>query len=151
MIEVDGAIPVAYHRNPDSSLCLGTPAELYLIFRKAPNLDSFMNRIVNPYLYRWLSVKEAGVPAWEDRSHGLDGLVESYSELLKSDDVGVLVRLLTKAIVDGIHPNQPCSCGSGVKFKHCHMKRVRRIMDSVPHDVLFSDLGYLNKMVRRNA
>lgn len=143
-MEVDGAIPSDYHHLSDTFLCLGTPAELYPIFRKAPTLDGFMRRILNPYLYRWLEVKDTGYATSDDRSHGIVGFIDSYSELLNTEDVGVMARLIGSALVNGLRPNQPCACGSGVKSKHCHMKRVRRLLDAMPQDELIRDFRFLD-------
>jgi hypothetical protein len=108
-----------------------------------------MRRILNPYLYRWLEVKKSGFATSEDRSHGIVGIIESYSELLKSKDVGVLLCLLGSALLDGIHPNQLCACGSEEKFKHCHMKKIVRVLDAVPHEILFHDFRQIENYWRK--
>jgi len=133
-------IPSQYHRNPDTALCLGTPAELHVLFSKSPCLKTFMTEIVNPYLYRWLAFSR-GDTLWEDRSHGVDGLLEGYRDLLGLKNTSLVRDSLLFILTHhrDYRSNLPCPCGSGEKTKQCHRKRFDWLVDRVPEDVLRTD------------
>jgi len=104
------------HIEEDWRLCLFVPFEAGINFADESSLQEYI-AVVHTFLlkqriYQKRMAKTAltgGVARWpgEDRSHGLKGIKEAI------DDLGRLGR------------NPPCPCGSGKKFKKCHMREIR--------------------------
>lgn len=139
VFEENEVIPVSYHHNPDSSLCLGTQAELYMLFTGAPGLITFMTKILNPYLYRWLAYAN-GYPVWKDRVHGIEGLIEGYRYLLKLESIEQICDSLWFVLThNNFQTSHHCPCGSGLKTKHCHRKIFQSIAHRIPKEILAED------------
>lgn len=105
------------HLNADWSLCLFVPGESGIDFRRADSLQKlfgvmhtflFKEHLYQRALKRQAVTGEEVVWPGEARSHGLAGIAEAVQ------DKGLVGR------------NEPCPCGSGKKFKACHMKLLRR-------------------------
>ena len=103
------------HIYPDGSCCLGIrfSPERFL------TLERFIDELVIPFLYRLSYVDKNGLPAarkdlWGEYPHGDDGIRQYMIEMLDmaSRDLG---------------RNELCPCGSGRKFKRCHLDDVEAL------------------------
>ena len=102
------------HFYPDGACCLG----LQLLADRRTTLKEFMDELVVPFFYRLSYTDVHGLGAarnflWAEYSHGDQGLREYLS------DVADIARL-------GQGRNDPCPCGSGRKYKRCHLGEVSR-------------------------
>ena len=104
------------HFYPDGSCCLG----LQILADRRTTLEEFMDELVVPFFYRLSYTDVHGLGAareylWAEYSHGAPGLREYLSDLadIARHDLG---------------RNDPCACGSGRKYKRCHLGEVKRIM-----------------------
>lgn len=140
--ELDGKIETCYHHFfSDGSLCLGTEIDLYKIFSMSPCLDTFMTEILNPYLYRWLYIKRFGKEPWIDRSHGNDGIIESYAEALEIPaDKSIVEGFLALLTDRNTRANSLCPCNSEKKVKCCHRKKLDKLLTTIPSQVFLQDL-----------
>mgnify|MGYP002713184254 CR=1 FL=1 len=94
--EISGMIPRTFHRNPgqDAPLCLGANIDILRIFSKDRTIENFTLRILTPYLVAYAYFKEyGGVPDGE-RSHGAEGVLESYREIFSHASVQGIVDFL---------------------------------------------------------
>ena len=100
------------HLFEDGACCLG------LNFATGRNLtlERFMPELVIPFFYRLSYTDRYGLSAaredlWGEYSHGDAGVREYQDEIVQ---------------LAGNHPgrNQPCPCGSGLKYKRCHLDEV---------------------------
>ncbi len=100
------------HIEKDWKLCLFVPGESGIDFSQDDSLDSlfavihtflFKERIYQRRLAR--AAIDGRIAKWpgEDRSHGIAGMRETIRDM------------------GGVGRNEPCPCGSGKKFKQCHM------------------------------
>jgi len=149
--ETSGTIHPKYHHIQNASLCLGTEAELYMIFSKIPCLVTFMNEFVNPYLFRWLTIQHLGHAPWIDRAHGLKGIIEGYCHILQLEHARQVFESLRFILSNrDYRQNHPCPCGSGEKTKQCHRKRFEHLVSLVPMEVMQNDYShFLVAMGRR--
>ena len=105
---------IELHFYPDGACCLG----LQLLADRKTTLKEFMDELVVPFFYR-LSYTDVHGPAaareylWAEYSHGDPGVREYLSDL--ADIAG-----------HGLGRNDPCPCGSGRKYKRCHLGEVDR-------------------------
>jgi hypothetical protein len=103
------------HIEYDWRLCLFVPSESGIDFQEANSLSDLF-AVVHTFLFKQrvyqrrlvrsrLDGRKAEWPG-EDRSHGIQGIREAVN------DAG------------GIGRNDPCPCGSGKKFKRCHLGKL---------------------------
>ena len=103
------------HFYPDGACCLG----LQLLADRRTTLKEFMDELVVPFFYRLSFTDLRGLVAareylWAEYSHGDQGLREYMSD--RAD--------IAK---HGLDRNDPCACGSGRKYKRCHLGEVDRL------------------------
>ena len=107
------------HFYPDGSCCLGirfSPERLL-------TLERFIDELVIPFLYRLSYVDKNGLPAakkdlWGEYAYGDDGFRQYMNEMLE------MVRR-------GPGRNELCPCGSGRKFKRCHLDDVEAMKSAL--------------------
>lgn len=146
VFELDGKIDKAYHTNPDLSLCLGTEVELYAVFSKRPCLKTFIEEILNPYLYRWLYITKYNKEPWADRSHGIIGIMEAYSEMLSVPcDKNMICNFISLLMLRNTRANSLCPCNSGKKVKCCHRKKLEKLAGEIPTSVFYKDFLYIKR------
>lgn len=142
LYEVGGDIPqeADYHKNPDETCCLTVyPLEI-LECKNGISLTLYIERHVVPYLANQCHKKIFGSFA-DEYSHGIDGLVEAYEDIMKTKDKVAWLRYIEFAFgikTLEIRRNDLCLCGSGVKFKNCHDK----VFDSLRR------IGKINVMIQ---
>jgi hypothetical protein len=116
--ETGGRIPrqPGFHVNPDGSLCLGSPLRLRLIARRTPDLQSFANACLVPYLFAVSHrVMHGGDLIFGELAHGHRGELEDYGVLFglktPSETIAALKCLGLRRRVANKRPC-PCRCGS---------------------------------------
>ena len=105
-----------HFNNQDGSCCLG----INFATDKTGNIKEFIYHLIMPFFYRLTYVENYGLQAarndlWGEYSHDNDGLQEYILEMRK---------LKTKRA----KRNAPCPCGSGKKYKNCHLDEVQAII-----------------------
>ena len=103
------------HFYPDGACCLG----LQLLADRRTTLKEFMDELVIPFFYRLSYTDIHGLLAvkgylWAEYSHGDLGVQEYLSDV-----VDIARQELGR--------NVPCACGSGRKYKRCHLGEVKRL------------------------
>lgn len=103
------------HIEADWKLCLFVPGESRIEFSQDRSLKDFL-AVIHTFLFKQRiyqrrlakSQFDGSNPEWpgEDRSHGIQGIREAIQDM------------------GGVGRNAPCPCGSGKKYKHCHMRRL---------------------------
>jgi hypothetical protein len=146
VFEVGGRIP----RTIDSHVfgaggraCLGVEEDLLLTFGSEPSFTAFLSGPVHNY-YLGQSLVALGKPwPFGERSHGIDGLVETYGGWFGTQDEATVVRYLEylgRGIIKG---HWDCVCGSGKKLRQCHVEDVRASAKRVPQALARSALEKL--------
>ena len=102
------------HFYPDGACCLS----LQLLADRKTTLKEFVDELVIPFFYRLSYTDVHGLAnarefLWAEYSHGDQGLREYLSDV--ADIAG-----------RGQGRNDPCACGSGRKYKRCHLGEVNR-------------------------
>ena len=102
------------HFYPNGACCLGLQ-----LYAKGPiSLEEFMDDLVVPFFYRLsytdsYGLRATGQDLWGEYSHGEQGLREYLFDL-----DGIAKHELGR--------NDQCACGSGRKYKRCHLGEVSR-------------------------
>jgi hypothetical protein len=148
--EVGGRIPrhEDRHVQTDGSACVGVPEEWLLRPKQDRTLIRYLQEPVRHFLI-WQALVEKGEPSpWNGRSHGLQGLEESYSEMLGIGDSHAIPRYLELLILKKVKGHLDCPCGSGKHLRDCHRQQVLDLRDRIPRTVAKSALDRL-KTARR--
>ncbi len=82
-------------------------------------IERFMSELMTPFFYRLAYTDRYGLTAarnslWGEYSHGVDGEIEYQDEILRFDR-------------NQPGRNLPCPCGSGLKYKRCHLDEVAAV------------------------
>ena len=109
------------HINVGGTLCLGNPFDEAKLCKRGINLIWFLDAILNPHLCREYVREIKGSYITGERSHGVEGVWESFYELYGTHEKKAILDHMERAL----HRNEPgrndrCYCGSVIKYKNCH-------------------------------
>ncbi|MEZ5987418.1 MAG: hypothetical protein R3B94_15860 [Hyphomonas sp.] len=119
--ETAGRIPrtLDRHINTDGTCCLAVYGEWELT---SPDLSlgAFLSGPVRHFFLSQLHFEGHGVRPFDQRAHGLPGMIESYAEMLgvenNEDAVVDTLALLLRSEMKG---HWRCPCGSGARLRNC--------------------------------
>ncbi len=121
VVETAGRVPRSFHRNPDDSLCLGSPIGQLLAIEDERTIGGFLDRVLVPYFYSHAYHERFGRTPYGELAHGAAGLEDDVRRLflLPSDtDAQEFLRL---ASMKRRHANKRrCPCQSGRRLGQCH-------------------------------
>lgn len=120
------------HFYPDGRCCLWLPPESRWNQSDHEGLCRFLEEVA-VFFDRQLVYDAEGKGTWpgEQRGHGYNGYAEFVQELLGGDQQLLILLAPIFANVSGIGRNSQCPCGSGLKYKKCHMSTVEEISRKV--------------------
>ena len=123
--ELDGKIPKEskYHVFENGQLCMGAPLRLKTILSEEPNLLTFSEKILTPYLYSFCHKIKYGRYPYGELAHNAPGLVEDYKALFKvHDKEGVLRALEALSKSPRVANKLPCPCGCSQRLGKCNYR-----------------------------
>ena len=136
--EIGGRIPHLrdrHHINPgDGTICWGIP-ELWLLERPSESMVAFLDGPVRDYFLGQSLLAAGESLPFGEWDHGIDGLLDGYSQLLGIEDrqrVEDYLRLLTVAELRG---HLFCPCGSGERIRKCHRAELLEMRERISPDV----------------
>ena len=114
------------HILSEGQACLGVPTDIRRRWHASPDIVSFLNTIVAPFLAWQLHYDAFGIaPPWGERAHFGRGFIQYYAELLGLPETANIIgfmRLLARKNPPQGH--EPCPCGSGKNLRSCHHRDV---------------------------
>lgn len=125
--EVGGRIPKIAKRHINVStgtICPFVPDEKWKYYPDGASLSDFIKGPLTSYFMGQSYYELTGEFPSGERSHGTQGIIESYSEILETSDRTIIksfVRFLSEPKYKG---HWLCYCGSGKKLRHCHFQKV---------------------------
>jgi hypothetical protein len=138
--EIGGRIPRVLDRHlvgADGKACLLVPEEWFVLSENRSFIAFLNGPIKNFFLGQFLV--EGGKPwPFGERSHGLQGLLESYGELIGIDDptkVGPYLDCLRRGRIKG---HWDCPCGSKRRIRDCHQEQLQLLSQRIPPKVAHS-------------
>jgi len=123
LYEVGGEIPSLpdWHKYDNDLCCLCVLQEEILSCQKGINLDFFIEKVAVPYFANQIYRNTEG-HYLNEYSHGLKAYLEFYTDLFKSGDIKQWELICDYCFNrPTLGRNEPCYCGSGEKFKKCHL------------------------------
>ncbi|NLU92645.1 SEC-C domain-containing protein [Chitinophaga sp. Ak27] len=132
LYETGGKIPRIgdWHINEDTfTCCITVPPEEVLRCLKGIDLCTYIGEQVMPYLFNQTHRRVEGYYVNGEYSHGVKGLLEYYSQLLKTGNDANATQSLMMYIAANDMPlrNAQCFCGSSLKYRHCHREAYKQL------------------------
>ena len=149
VIDLDSAVDTSYpHRYKNGELCLETDTTIRLRFIDGMNLLEWVEEFVESYFFSFEYFKRFGVFPFGERPHGLDGLLNTYQELLDEADPRKAAALLKYCADENYRGHIDCPCGSGKRLRQCHGKALFPLMcDSRKKEVIRKDVEMIRKVI----
>lgn len=118
------------HINIDGTLCLANPVDEARVCKNGITLLWFLENILNPHLCREYVRDRKGYYITGERSHGMEGVWESYYDIFGTKDKEYIINEIEMVISHrNAERNDPCYCSSGKKYKVCHARVASKILD----------------------
>ncbi|MGA7323550.1 MAG: hypothetical protein WBX25_03460 [Rhodomicrobium sp.] len=147
VFEVGGRIPrnSEHHINPDGSLCLGVPEELWLEMQGHFEIGAFIEHLLTPFLIGVSEKLRTGQWPGPERPHGAAAICEFYGAYIGCSSppqvMELLQLLLQKKELKG---HWLCPCGSGQILRRCHGQLVRTLASKgLPPQIVAKSIKYL--------
>ncbi len=129
LYETGGRVPWVpdRHVNSDGRACAFVPEEWLIRPGEERTLIRYLDGPVRNF-FLWQSLVERGesVP-WQDRSHGVAGLIESYGDMLGLEGESAISCCLEYLSKEQIKGHWTCYCGSAKRIRNCHLEELRAL------------------------
>ena len=138
------------HINEEGFCCLDMEHILEKDSRKGINLTVFFRNKIYPFFTNYIFKKETGVYANGEYAHSFNGVIQYYKEELETDDYKTITKIIYALASNTIpNRNELCLCGSELKIKQCHLKKINSLK-SLSKDRLITDLLSFDKIINTN-
>lgn len=157
VFETEGRIPNKIHRHiytDTGSCCFTTAAKSQILLKtKLTSLLKFVDEIVVRYFENNSYYEINGVYCYSEYDHGSNGVVQSYQDILDTENVKFIGRLIIQRLEKNkLTIRDLCYCNSGYSLKKCnngrHSNNYRnfRMIDKV---VLNNDLIHFKNVLSK--
>lgn len=121
--ETAGKIPKIgdYHVNPDGTFCLGSHLRLKKALLDAPDLVSFAENCLVPYLFNVsIKLRDGGNFVTGELVHGTAGIIHDYMEIFRlNTPAQVIYTLELLGAKKRLTNKRTCPCGCGLRLGRC--------------------------------
>jgi len=124
--ELNGRIPriADRHVNPNGDLCLFVPEEKWKYYPDNMPIVDFIKGPVSSYLLGQSYYEQIGKYPNGERPHGAKGIIEVYSEILKTSDLEIIKTFIVYLSKEKAKGHWLCYCKSGKKLRNCHLNQL---------------------------
>jgi hypothetical protein len=136
------------HINSDGSCCFTVPVKEQLLLRKrlVKTIPQFIEKIVIPFFQNNSYKEITGHYKEGEYSHGIPGIIEAYSDILRTTDHELTQRVLIHFLKGrGYGKNDSCYCGSNKKFKDCHQYKFNDLK-LIGKEIILNDMKSILKV-----
>lgn len=128
------------HRYPDGKLCLETDTHVRIRFIDGFSLAQWITEYVEPYFFSYEFYQRYGEYPFGERGHGLDGILQTYSDVFFEPDIIKVFKLITFIANNEYRGHVLCPCGSGTKLRSCHGQYlIKYYLDKRLHTIVKED------------
>lgn len=125
VIDKDAYIAKSYHHYySNGQLCLETDSAIRLRFVDGFNLVDWMTEYVETYFFSYEYYMRYNCFPFGERSHGLDGVLQTYLDMFKTKDPYVVLRIMDYISLKPYRGHHDCPCGSNLKIRNCHRETI---------------------------
>ena len=135
VFEVGERIPRHLDRhivNQKGQCCLETEVDFRARHGADYNLVDFLDGPVRSFFADQSHFEETGEWPHGERSHGSEGMFESYEEILGTTDREAICRWVYYLAQQEVNLDYDCPCGSGLPIRNCHQEQFARLRDRIP-------------------
>jgi hypothetical protein len=124
------------HFSPDGTACLFLEEERYKYYPQNSTIIDFIEGPVKSF-FLWQTDYDLnnGKSSFEGRGHGVKGIIEFYSEELKTNNISIIYRFVDYLSAKKIKVNWKCYCGSGKQLKDCHLGKLQDLRTKIARGV----------------
>lgn len=129
LFETSGKFPKTgeWHVFMDGSCCTAVKQKEILATRNGITIFRYLDEFALPYLANQTHRKETGNYANGEYRHNTEGELQYFVELFRTEHPMILKDCLQLAMnYRDYSKNQVCFCGSGEKYKSCHLKSIEK-------------------------
>jgi hypothetical protein len=132
--ETGGRVPwrAEFHVEPDGKACVLLPDDRWRCFPIGAPLRQFLDGPVRDFFLGQATVERGGDWPFGEWSHGSQGIVEYYRELLSTDDRDLVDRFLHVLSKSDLKDHWECPCGSGRRIRRCCADQIRDLRRKIP-------------------
>jgi len=148
--EVGGRVPKTADRHVylEGHACLFVSGERWRHWPPGAGLAAFLDGPVRSYFVGQAYFELMGAWPFGQRSHGREGILESYAEMLRVTDPSTIVRYLMALARRKLRPRSPCPCGNGRPIHSCHMKKLGDLRGKITFREARAALAVLEHQLR---
>ena len=136
--ETDGRIPRDLDRHvfPRDGACCLVVWDGWLAEVQEPTVEAFFRGPLHDFFFSQAYFESNGEWPFGERSHGIAGVVEAFSEVLGVEpDRQVVVASLRLMCRQHLRGHAACPCGSVKRLRDCHRPQVEALRDRVSRDL----------------
>ena len=147
VFETGGRIPktAEHHVFPISGRCCLGVWEEWLLTISEPSFSNFLTGTLNDYFLAQSCYKSTGVWPFGERSHGVEGIVESFADVLGvKKNIDIVVDLLKNLSNSTFEEDVLCRKEGGGSYDHCHLDKVtlaRKRIDASMAERMLNKIG----------
>lgn len=131
--------------------CLFLFDERYKFYPEGSNIIDFIKIPVYNFFLSQTYFDLTGKWLFGERGHGANGILEYYSEELRTRDVHIILKFLEYLSKVSIKGHWACFCGSGKVMRNCHYNKLVEMREKIP--ILYARNSYYqisNQISNRN-
>ena len=134
------------HIYSDRSLCLETDTFIRLKFIDGFDLITWMRDLVEPFFFSYEYYSRYGEYPFDDRPHGIFGVIDTYCELFQAGDYKKTIYLMRYIAEERYRGHNLCPCNSGYRLRICHGNIIFPYMvDLRKNKIVVQDFQYIRK------
>lgn len=133
--EIGGRLPKIPDRHfnlADGTACLFLRDERHKYYPQGSTIIDFIEGPVKSF-FLWQTNYDLNESksSLEGRGHGVEGIIEFYSEELKTKDKSVILKFLDYLTAKKVKKHWRCYCGSGKQLRYCHIDKLNDLRTKV--------------------
>lgn len=127
LFETGGEIPNEpdWHKYKNASCCITIWPDEILKCKNGISVSLFIEKHAVPYFANYLYKRQTGEYKNGEYAHGISGTNQFYESLMKTSNRDLWNQYFKNTFQNlkvGCERNDICFCGSGDKYKQCHLK-----------------------------
>lgn len=151
VLDVGNQIDRSYpHRYADGKLCLETDTTIRIRFIDGFSLEAWMSEYVETYYFTYEFYQRYGEFPFGERGHGLDGIIQTYSDFFHESDDVKTIRIMASISNKKYRGHALCPCGSGQKLRSCHGPLTMKFYtDNRLKEIVREDFSLLKEAIQK--
>ena len=135
----------------DNWCCVGTRAKMFREMADSITLLKWLDGYAHPFLANHVYKMKTGNYADQEFSHGADGIIEGWEEILGfKGKKKILEQLRLMAGFQELPRNRPCYCGSRKKYKRCFILKEAEHRMRIPLRQIGADITSIRRGLGKN-